>query len=45
MTHFHVSAVHATWGLTLFVLGYGIGPMFLSPVQDMMQVGRNPVCE
>ena len=45
MERFHLSTVYATWGLSLFVLAYGIGPMFLSPIQDMMQVGRTPVCE
>jgi DHA1 family multidrug resistance protein-like MFS transporter len=40
-----VFAVHATWGLSLFVPAYGIGPMFLSPIQDMVQIGRTPVCE
>ncbi|KAI0156551.1 MFS transporter [Xylariaceae sp. FL1272] len=41
--HFHVSEVAATLGLTLFVAGYGVGPMFLSPLSEIPQIGRNPV--
>lgn len=29
--------------LTVFVLGYGIGPMLWSPLSDFPQVGRLPV--
>ncbi|KAL1721616.1 major facilitator superfamily domain-containing protein [Schizophyllum commune] len=29
-------------GMTLFVFGYGIGPMFLSPLTEIPQIGRNP---
>ena len=43
MATFDVSVVHATLGLTLFVLAYGIGPMFLAPFQEMSSYGRNPV--
>ncbi|KAI4528103.1 MFS general substrate transporter [Schizophyllum commune Loenen D] len=32
----------ATLGMTLFVFGYGIGPMFLSPLTEIPQIGRNP---
>ncbi|GAA5976516.1 hypothetical protein JCM11641_001326 [Rhodosporidiobolus odoratus] len=39
---FQVSSVVATLGLTLFVFGYGISPMILSPMQEMPSVGRNP---
>ena len=40
---FHVSDVAATLGLTLFVVGYGVGPMFLSPLSEIPQFGRAPV--
>ncbi|KAF7289675.1 Benomyl methotrexate resistance protein [Mycena chlorophos] len=43
MAEYDVSLVHATLGLTLYVLGYGIGPMFLSPLQELPILGRNPV--
>ncbi|EKM57361.1 uncharacterized protein PHACADRAFT_208445 [Phanerochaete carnosa HHB-10118-sp] len=40
---FGVSPVAATLGLTLFVVGYGIGPMFLSPLSELPQIGRTTV--
>ncbi|KIW81811.1 hypothetical protein Z517_04837 [Fonsecaea pedrosoi CBS 271.37] len=40
---FGVSRVAATLGLTLFVLGYGVGPMFLSPLSELPQTGRGPI--
>lgn len=40
---FGVSPVAATLGLTLFVVGYGVGPMFLSPLSEIPQFGRTPV--
>ena len=40
---FGVSQVAATLGLTLFVLGYGTGPMLWSPMSEIPFVGRNPV--
>ncbi|KAJ6621478.1 major facilitator superfamily domain-containing protein [Mycena sp. CBHHK59/15] len=43
MEEFHVSLTMATLGLTLYVLGYGIGPMFLTPLQELPLLGRNPV--
>ncbi|KAJ7498102.1 major facilitator superfamily domain-containing protein [Mycena galericulata] len=43
MAEFHVSLTLATLGLTLYVLGYGIGPMFLTPLQELPLLGRNPV--
>lgn len=33
----------ASLGLTLYVLAYGLGPMFLAPLQEMPSIGRNPV--
>ncbi|GAA5851515.1 hypothetical protein JCM8547_001120 [Rhodosporidiobolus lusitaniae] len=38
-----VSQTVAILGLTLFVLGYGIGPMLFSPLQETPHLGRNPV--
>ncbi|POY71076.1 hypothetical protein BMF94_5833 [Rhodotorula taiwanensis] len=38
-----VSQTVAILGLTLFILGYGIGPMFFSPLQETPHLGRNPV--
>ena len=43
MEEFGVSEVKAALGLTLYVLAYGIGPMFLTPLQEMASYGRNPV--
>ncbi|SCZ95778.1 BZ3500_MvSof-1268-A1-R1_Chr8-1g09792 [Microbotryum saponariae] len=40
---FDISPVVATLGLSLFVLAYGIGPMFLAPLQEMPRQGRTPV--
>lgn len=43
MKSFGVSQVAATLGLTLFVAGYGVGPMLWSPMSEVPQIGRNPV--
>ena len=40
---FGVSEVAATLGLTLFVAGYGLGPMVWAPMSEIPQIGRNPV--
>jgi len=40
---FGVSRVAATLGLTLFVLGYGVGPMLWSPMSEVPQIGRGPI--
>ena len=40
---FHVSRVAATLGLTLFVVGYGVGPLFLSALSELPQTGRGPI--
>ena len=40
---FGVSRVAATLGLTLFVVGYGVGPMFLAPLSELPQTGRGPI--
>ena len=41
MTGFHVSQAAATLGLTLFVAGYGLGPMMWAPMSQIPQLGRN----
>lgn len=43
MEIFGVSQVAATLGLCLFVAGYGLGPMFWSPMSEIPQIGRNPI--
>jgi DHA1 family multidrug resistance protein-like MFS transporter len=43
MKAFGVAQVPATLGLTLFVAGYGIGPMLWSPMSEIPQFGRNPI--
>ncbi|KXJ86480.1 MFS transporter [Microdochium bolleyi] len=40
---FNVSTVAATLGLTLFVAGYGLGPMIWAPLSELPQIGRNPI--
>ena len=40
---FHISGVAATLGLTLYVAGYGLGPLLWSPMSEVPQIGRNPV--
>ncbi|KZL78362.1 multidrug resistance protein [Colletotrichum incanum] len=40
---FGVSQVSALLGLTLFVAGYGLGPMIWSPLSEIPQIGRNPI--
>ncbi|KAI9669862.1 MAG: hypothetical protein M1831_006897 [Alyxoria varia] len=40
---FGVSEVAAEVGLTLFVFGYGVGPMLWSPMSEIPQIGRNPI--
>ena len=40
---FGVSNVAAVLGLTLFVLGYGLGPMLWSPMSEVPYIGRTPV--
>lgn len=43
MDEFHVSQLSATLGLSLYVLGYGVGPLIFSPLGEMPTIGRNPV--
>ncbi|EXJ87921.1 hypothetical protein A1O1_04848 [Capronia coronata CBS 617.96] len=39
---YHVPQVVASLGLSLYVLGYGLGPMLLSPLSEIPAIGRNP---
>lgn len=40
---FGVSQVVAILGLTLYVAGYGLGPMIWSPMSEVPYFGRNPI--
>ena len=40
---FHVSQEVALLGLSLFVAGYGLGPMLWSPMSEVPQIGRMPI--
>lgn len=42
MERFHVSTQVASLGLSMYVLGYGIGPLLFSPLSEVPVVGRNP---
>ena len=37
------SMLTAFQGLTLFVAGYGVGPMLWAPLSEIPQIGRNPI--
>ncbi|RGP79676.1 hypothetical protein FLONG3_2230 [Fusarium longipes] len=43
MRAFGVSQLKATLGLSLYVLGYGTGPLVFSPLSEIPRIGRNPV--
>ncbi|CAG8887149.1 unnamed protein product [Penicillium egyptiacum] len=43
MHEFGVSTLVATLGLSLYVLGYGTGPLVFSPLSEIPVIGRNPV--
>ncbi|KAH0532295.1 hypothetical protein TsFJ059_001005 [Trichoderma semiorbis] len=43
MQRFGVSEIKATLGLSIYVLGYGIGPLIFSPLSEIPRIGRNPV--
>lgn len=40
---FGVGQTEAALGLSLFVLGYGTGPLVFSPLSELPAIGRNPV--
>ncbi|KAK5131031.1 hypothetical protein LTR08_001381 [Meristemomyces frigidus] len=41
MHDFHVGATPAALGLAIYVLGYGVGPLFFAPLSEIAAVGRN----
>ncbi|KAN0111034.1 MFS general substrate transporter [Hyaloscypha variabilis] len=43
MEEFGVSDIVATLGLSLFVLGYGLGPMLFSPMSEIPTIGRSRI--
>ncbi|TQV96559.1 hypothetical protein V2A60_003052 [Cordyceps javanica] len=43
MEEFSVSTLEASLGLSLYVLGYGVGPLIFSPLSEIPRIGRNPV--
>jgi DHA1 family multidrug resistance protein-like MFS transporter len=43
MEEFGVSQTRASLGLSIFVLGYGVGPLLFSPLSEMARIGRNLV--
>ncbi|KAH9477360.1 Caffeine resistance protein 5 [Psilocybe cubensis] len=43
MEVFNCSQTTATAGLSLYVIAYGIGPMFLSPISEIPSVGRREI--
>ncbi|OAA80876.1 Major facilitator superfamily transporter [Akanthomyces lecanii RCEF 1005] len=43
MEEFSVSTLKASLGLSLYVLGYGVGPLIFSPLSEIPRIGRNPV--
>ena len=42
MEIFGVSQSVASLGLGMYVIGYGIGPLFFSPLSEVPRIGRNP---
>jgi MFS transporter, DHA1 family, multidrug resistance protein len=42
MHEFDVTIDVASLGLSLYVVGYGVGPMFFSPISEIPAIGRNP---
>ncbi|KAF2200847.1 benomyl/methotrexate resistance protein [Delitschia confertaspora ATCC 74209] len=42
MRRFGVSIQSASLGLSMYVLAYGIGPLFFSPISEIPVIGRNP---
>ncbi|KAK6382736.1 hypothetical protein LTS17_003405 [Exophiala oligosperma] len=42
MQRYNVSIVVASLGLSMYVVGYGMGPMFFSPLSEVPSIGRNP---
>ncbi|CEP60784.1 MFS transporter LALA0_S01e18888g [Lachancea lanzarotensis] len=40
---FHVGHVVGTLNLSLYVLGYGLGPIIFSPLSEVVTIGRQPL--
>ncbi|KAM0458293.1 hypothetical protein ACHAPV_006104 [Trichoderma viride] len=40
---FGVNSIDASLGLSMYVLGYGVGPLVLSPLSEIAAIGRSPV--
>ena len=38
---FHISPIAASIGLSVYIIGYGIGPLLWSPLSEIPAVGRN----
>ncbi|CCG24622.1 hypothetical protein CORT_0F03980 [Candida orthopsilosis Co 90-125] len=43
MTKFSINETKAVLPLTMFVIGYGIGPIFFSPLSEDSRIGRTPL--
>ncbi|KAH8593631.1 major facilitator superfamily domain-containing protein [Bisporella sp. PMI_857] len=43
IAEFGVSDQQSLLPLSLYILGYGIGPMLLSPLSEIPSIGRNPI--
>lgn len=43
MERFDVSRTTATLGLSLYVIGYGVGPLIFSPLSEIPSIGRTPI--
>ncbi|EMG45397.1 Cycloheximide resistance protein [Candida maltosa Xu316] len=43
MNQFNINSTLATLPLTMFVIGYGIGPLFWSPLSENSRIGRTPL--
>lgn len=39
---FNIGEVVASLGLSLYVIGYGLGPLLFSPLSEIPAIGRNP---
>jgi DHA1 family multidrug resistance protein-like MFS transporter len=42
MSIFSVSGTAAALGLSLYVVGYGVGPLLFAPLSEIPAIGRNP---
>ncbi|KAJ9652238.1 hypothetical protein H2198_008478 [Neophaeococcomyces mojaviensis] len=42
MSKFGVGVTKAALGLSMYVIGYGVGPLLFSPLSELPSIGRNP---